>query len=129
MRITKKIASEIFKKVVGTDKGMEKFQRGIEDIWVIKLGVITTILRDELKYDLFGNRVEGKYWIVYIDTKYGEDIRVYIEKQTLKIDDFYTQEKFQERKIESMWTSRMYLEDRKFILIRLVLQIESVRRF
>ena len=46
MRITKKIASEIFKKVVGTDKGMEKFQRGIEDIWVIKLGVITTILRD-----------------------------------------------------------------------------------
>lgn len=78
------------------NKGMEKFQRGIEDIWVIKLGVITTILRDELKYDLFGNRVEGKYWIVYIDTKYGEDIRVYIEKQTLKIDDFYTQEKFQE---------------------------------
>lgn len=65
MRITKKIASEIFKKVVGTDKGMEKFQRGIEDIWVIKLGVITTILRDELKYDLFGNRVEGKYWILF----------------------------------------------------------------
>lgn len=97
MRITKKIASEIFKKVVGTDKGMEKFQRGIEDIWVIKLGVITTILRDELKYDLFGNRVEGKHWIVYIDTKYGEDIRVYIDKQTLKIDDFYTQEKLQER--------------------------------
>lgn len=97
MRITKKIASEIFKKVVGTDKGMEKFQRGIEDIWVIKLGVITTILRDELKYDLFGNRVEGKYWIVYIDTKYGEDIRVYIDKHTLKIDDFYTQEKLQER--------------------------------
>ena len=35
MRITKKIASEIFKKVVGTDKGMEKFKDGIEDIWVI----------------------------------------------------------------------------------------------
>ena len=33
----------------------------------------------------------------YIDTKYGEDIRVYIDKQTLKIDDFYTQEKLQER--------------------------------
>ena len=30
-------------------------------------------------------------------TKYGEDIRVYIDKQTLKIDDFYTQEKLQER--------------------------------
>lgn len=33
------------------------------------------------------------------------------------------------RKIKSMWTSRMYLEDVKFIIIRLVLQIESVRRF
>lgn len=32
IRITKKIASEIFKMVVGTDKGMEKFQKGIEDV-------------------------------------------------------------------------------------------------
>lgn len=48
IRITKKIASEIFKMVVGTDKGMEKFQRGIEDVWVIELGIITITLRDTL---------------------------------------------------------------------------------
>ena len=101
IRITKKIASEIFKMVVGTDKGMEKFQKGIEDVWVIELGIITITLREELKYDLFGNRVEGEHWIVYIYTIYGEDTHVYIDKQTLKIDDFYTQEKLRER--EESW--------------------------
>ena len=74
IRITKKIASEILKMVVGTDKGMEKFQRGIEDVWVIALGIITITLRDELKYDLFGNRVEGEHWIVYIYTKLIKDV-------------------------------------------------------
>lgn len=61
---------EIFKIVVGTDKGMEKFQRGIEDVRVIKLGWITSTLKEELKYDL------------------------------LKINDDYTHEKLGERKLE-----------------------------
>lgn len=98
MKITKKIASEIFKMVVGTDKGMQKFQNGIEDEWVIELGVIATTLRDELKYDLFGNRVAGNHWSVHISTNYGMDAFLHIDKQTLKINDDYTYEKLEERR-------------------------------
>ena len=92
VRIMKKTASEIFKKIVGTDKGMEKSQRNGRDVWFIQVGVLKVSLEEKPKFDLFGHAIEGDYWKIHMNVTVGDAIYLFVKKDTLEIDDDYRDE-------------------------------------
>lgn len=89
-RITKKMASEICKKVVGTDKGLFKIQDSSVERWELRIGMINVNLAYESIYDTFSQRVDGKYIEVRVTVNNSDGAYLFFDPESLGIDSEYT---------------------------------------
>ena len=90
-RITKKMASEICKKVVGTDKGLDKDQDSARDRWWLKVGMITVSLAYEPSYTLSGT-MDGNYIKVEVTVNQNETTYIFFDPESLEENFEYTSE-------------------------------------
>ncbi len=83
-RITKKMASELCKKVVGTDKGIYKCLDTCLDCWILKIGVLVVSVAYENSYDTFSKRVDGNRIEVTVCVNCAETSYIYFDPDTLE---------------------------------------------
>ncbi len=95
-RITKKMAKEIFKKVIGSasDANIENLSDQMGDKWKMFSGLITVYCAYEAAWSPLGliNNRDGEYIEVTISAGYAES-KIFINPETLEEDQDYTYEK------------------------------------
>ena len=95
-KITKKMAKEIFKKVIGSssDANIENLGDQMRDNWKMSSGLITVYCAYEVTWSPLGlidNR-DGEYIEVTISAG-SDDSKIFINPETLEEDPDYTYEK------------------------------------
>ena len=89
-RITKKMASEICKKVVGTDKGLYKVQDTVRDRWELRTGMITVSLAYESLYNTFSKTMDGNYIEVQVTVNGSDMTYIFFDPESLEKNSEYT---------------------------------------
>ncbi|HJA81816.1 MAG TPA: hypothetical protein H9776_08770 [Candidatus Mediterraneibacter intestinipullorum] len=91
-RITKKMAKEIFRRIIGIadDNNIENLSDRFRDEWKITSGIITVYCAYESAWSPIGiMHIDGEYIEVTISTEYNES-KIYINPETLEEDPIYT---------------------------------------
>lgn len=91
-RITKKMAKEIFRRIIGiaNDDNIENLSDRFRDEWKITSGIITVYCAYESAWSPTGiMHRDGEYIEVTISTEYNES-KIYINPETLEEDPIYT---------------------------------------
>ena len=91
-RITKKMASEICKKVVGTDKGLYKVQDTVRDKWELRVGMIAVSLAYESLYNTFSQAMDGNYIEVHVIVNASDMTYIFFDPESLEENSEYTSE-------------------------------------
>lgn len=101
-RITKKTAETVFKKFIGTSKGIKNLGDHVRDMWMIEQGMIKAYCCYEEEYGTLGIPRYGEHIMVWIEIEEIISHTFYLDSETLETDNMYTLNKTVQQEQENI---------------------------